>query len=171
MPEEINEKKVKIDKSSRTQLIVFRLGNEDYGLLLDEIKEVVLTPAITPMPQVPNYVKGIANIRGNIISIYDLEEKFGLVDNNGELGRYTLVSESAKFKAGILVKNVPDTLTIDKKNIEEQVGIVQDNAQEGNYIKGIIKLDGRLIILLDLNNAISAKEISGIMNRVKVTRS
>ena len=60
------------------QIVVFRLGQEEYGLPIEQIKEVVITPNITRMPQTPAFVKGVANIRGNVIAILDLEEKFGL---------------------------------------------------------------------------------------------
>lgn len=156
--------------STRTQLIVFRLGTEDFALMLDEIKEVVLTPAVTTIPQTPDYIKGVANIRGSIITIFDLEEKFALAENEGVHGKYTLVSESQKFKIGILVKNVPDTLTVDRKVIEDNVGIVQgDGDENGSYVKGIIKLNEKLVILLDLQKAISEKEVGEVLSRIRVT--
>ena len=58
------------------QLIIFKLAGEEYGLSIDQIKEVVLTPRVAKMPQTPAYIKGVANIRGNIIAIMDLEQKF-----------------------------------------------------------------------------------------------
>jgi purine-binding chemotaxis protein CheW len=100
-------------KHSRTQLIVFKLGKEEYGLTIDQIKEVVLTPTITRMPQTPAYIKGVANIRGNIIAILDLEEKFNITDKSSEgakVGNYTLVVASEEYKIGILVKEVPQYL-------------------------------------------------------------
>ena len=161
---------IKTKTSTRTQLIVFKLGNEEFGLLLDEIKEVVLTPAITAIPQTPDYIKGVANIRGNIISIYDLEQKFGIVKEENDIGRYTLVSENDKFKLGILVKNVPDTLTVEKSTIDENVSVVQGNHDEkSGYVKGIIKVNERLIILLDLINAVSESEVNGILDRVRIS--
>lgn len=146
------------------QLIVFKQGSEEYGLHIDQIKEVVLTPNITKMPQTPSYVKGVANIRGNIIAIVDLEEKFGIQKQEGtehkSTNNYTLVVESEDFKIGVLVQEVPNTLTVSESNIDETVNVVHDNSVEQNYIKGIVKLEDRLIILIDIFRVMSEQEIS-----------
>ncbi len=149
---------------STFQLIVFRQGTEEYGLHIDQIKEVVLTPNVTKMPQTPSYIKGVANIRGNIIAIVDLEEKFGIqkpeTAEQNTAGNYTLVVESEDFKIGILVKEVPNTLTVPESSIDETVNIVHDDLVEQNYIKGIVKLENRLIILIDIFKVMSEQEIN-----------
>ena len=60
------------------QLIVFRLGDEDYGIRIEQVKEVTITPDVARMPKTPLFIKGIANLRGDIIAILDLEERFQL---------------------------------------------------------------------------------------------
>ena len=60
------------------QLIVFRLGDEDYGIRIEQVKEVTITPDVAKMPKTPPFIKGIANLRGDIIAILDLEERFRL---------------------------------------------------------------------------------------------
>ncbi len=155
-------------KYNRQQLIVFKQGNEEYGLVIDQIKEVVLTPNITRMPQTPSYIKGVANIRGNIIAIIDLEEKFGIADKNIEnkkSGNYTLVVESEEFKVGILVREVPNTLTVSTADIDETVNVIQDETQDGNYIKGIVKVNNRLIILIDIFQVMSKNDLSHALKR------
>jgi purine-binding chemotaxis protein CheW len=156
------------EKFNRHQLIVFKQGNEEYGLAIDQIKEVVLTPKITKMPQTPHYVKGVANIRGNIIAIIDLEEKFGIAhktQENHTEGKYTLVVASEEFKVGILVKEVPNTLAVSQADIDETVNIIQDEAQESNYIKGIVKVNNRLIILIDIYQIMSKQELSHVVRK------
>ncbi|MDO1446691.1 chemotaxis protein CheW [Rhodocytophaga aerolata] len=150
-------------KHSRTQLIVFKLGKEEYGLAIDQIKEVVLTPNITRMPQTAPYIKGVANIRGNIIAILDLEEKFGISDKTIDspvVGKYTLVVASEEYKIGILVKEVPNTLSVSKADIDETVSIVHDDKQDSNYIKGIVKVNNRLIILIDIYQIMNKQELA-----------
>jgi purine-binding chemotaxis protein CheW len=136
---------------SSLQIVAFRLGNEEYGLQIDQIKEVVITPGITRIPQTNSYVKGVANIRGNVIAIFDLEERFNLVQEKtaGEK-RYTLVVESEELKVGLLVNNVPNTVTIQSKDLDDTISIVNDSNADTNYIKGIIKTGERLIILIDI---------------------
>lgn len=155
------------------QLIVFKLGEEEYGLHIDQIKEVVRTPAITRLPQTPPYVKGVANIRGNIIAIVDLEEKFGLglAAHAGEgsqpqvAGKYTLVLESEEVKAGILVKEVPNTLNVTMAELEDVANLVNDGSSEQSYIKGIVKRENRLIIMIDIFRVMNGQELAGLFKR------
>lgn len=151
-------------KGQRTlQIVVFKLGNEEYGLHIDQIKEVVITPNITKMPQTPSYVKGVANIRGNVISIFDLEERFDLtrtIQNQGS--RYTLVVESEEVKMGLLVNEVPNTVSVNTSDLDESIGIINDANSESNYIKGIIKTGSRLIILIDIFKVIDLEMNSAI---------
>ncbi len=134
------------------QIVVFKLGNEEYGLHIDQIKEVVLTPNITRMPQTPTFVRGVANIRGNVIAIFDLEDRFSLLKERNEHSahKYTLVVESEDIKLGLLVNEVPNTVSVNAADLDESVGIINDANSETNYIKGIIKSGERLIILIDI---------------------
>lgn len=153
--------------TERRQLIVFKLGAEEYGIYIDQIKEVVLTPHITRMPQTQSYIKGVANIRGNILAIVDLEEKFGIQESAPEAeedtSNYTLVVESQEFKIGILVKEVPNTLTVAKSEIDENVNLMQEGAEDGNYIVGVVKTNERLIVLIDLLKVMKTNELTGIL--------
>lgn len=149
-----------------TQIIVFKLGEEEYGLQIDQIKEVVLTPNITRIPLTSKHIKGVANVRGNILAIIDLEERFGLKSENDNSNitkpNFTLVVESEDFKMGILVREVPNTLAISEKDIDLSPNIIQETSQDKNYIKGIVKKQNRLIILIDVYKIINKEEVSGI---------
>lgn len=142
-----------VDKSTLVQLIVFKLGKEEYALHIDQIKEVVLTPGIAKIPQTPSYIKGVANIRGNVIAIVNLEDKFNLNLEDGVsdgTSNYTLVVESADFKIGILVKEVPNTLTVSENNIDKSSTVLQYSNLDQECIKGIVKSEGRMIIMVDM---------------------
>jgi purine-binding chemotaxis protein CheW len=147
------------DNGRLQQIVVFRLGHEEYGMPIDHIKEVVITPAITRMPQTPSFVRGVANIRGNIIAILDLEEKFGLRSNaesEASGSNFTLVIESEEYKMGILVREVPNTLSVAVSSIEN--AIFTGDQSEQAYITGIVKLDKRLIIMIDIFKVIADQE-------------
>ncbi len=149
----MEEKKANNNTDHRMlQIVVFKLGNEEYGLHIDQIKEVVITPVITKMPQTPDYLKGVANIRGNVIAIFDLEERFGLIKNASteSAHKYTLVVESEDVKLGLLVNEVPNTISVNRSDLDESVGIINDTNTESNYIRGIIRSGDRLIILIDI---------------------
>jgi len=136
------------------QIIVFKLGSEEYGLYIDQIKEVVLTPYITKLPEVADFVKGVANIRGNVISILDLEERFRINKNSENYGKYTLVVASEEFKIGILVKEVPNTLSVSESSIEKSENFKATSTMGEDYIMGVVRMNGRLIILIDIYKVI-----------------
>lgn len=148
-----NEVKKK-EQSQRVQLIIFRMGSEEFGVSIEQIKEIVLTPNIAKMPQAPTYIKGVANIRGNIIAILNLEEKFGISDSSNSIenknSSYTMVLESQTIKAGILVKDVPNTLTISVDDIDNASNFIQLSGVDENCIMGVVKSGERLIIMLDI---------------------
>ena len=167
-------------KSTMQQLIVFRLGGEEYGLAIEQVKEIVVTPHIARIPLMPAYVKGVANVRGNILAIIDLAEKFGLngpqssleIDLAEKFGlnglqpsleeeavkSFILVMESDTLKMCILVREVPSTLSVTHDQIESSPALVHDSGGDNQSIKGIIRVDTRLIILIDIYKIIN-KEI------------
>jgi purine-binding chemotaxis protein CheW len=151
------------DNTTR-QIVVFRLGHEEYGLPIDQIKEVVQTPSVTRMPQTPAYIKGVANIRGNIIAILDLEEKFNIASTGqSEHGNnFTLVIESEDYKMGILVREVPNTLSIKPFQVETSVFM---GDQEQSYITGIVKLEKRLIILIDIFRVLGDRQVQQALKK------
>ena len=156
--------KKEVRTSELSQIIVFKQGEEDYALSIDQIKEVVLTPNITRMPQTPSYIKGVANIRGNIIAILDLEEKFGIKSSvttkDDEGSNFTLVIESEELKIGILVNEVPNTFSVATSEIEEAANVIHNSSMDQNYITGIVKIEDRLIILIDIFKVVNDVDIA-----------
>lgn len=153
------------NSGERTQLIVFKLSDEEYALPIDQIKEVVLTPSVAKVPQTPPYIKGVANIRGNLIAIVDLEEKFGLSNKTmkeAKQSNYTLVIESEDFKIGVLVKEVPNTLNVKVKDIDESSSIMQYSSLDENAMKGIVKVEDRMIIMIDMFSMMQSEEVKNL---------
>lgn len=146
-------------------LIVFKLGAEFYGIRIEQVKEVTLTTNITRMPRTPNFIKGVANIRGDIIAIMDLKERFGIrpvpvaegVDPNVT---YTLVIDAKNYSIGIVVREVPQSLNLSVSKLEKAPSFLQDVAVQENFIEGIAKVDGHLIIVLDMFKILSSDEIN-----------
>ncbi|WP_375435155.1 chemotaxis protein CheW [uncultured Hymenobacter sp.] len=143
------------------QLIVFRLGDEEYGLRIEQVKEVTITPEVARMPKTPPFIKGIANLRGDIIAIVDLEERFGLRPAGQELPAtsYTLAIEAKDYTIGIVVREVPQPLSIPISIIEKAPEFIQDININDKYIEGIAKIDGRIIIVLDMLKLLTPSEI------------
>lgn len=150
------------EHSELMQLIIFKLAGEEYGLSIDQIKEVVLTPRVAKMPQTPPYIKGVANIRGNIIAIMDLEQKFGLGEglSEEETQNYTLVVENEAFKVGILVKEVPNTLTIEVDDIDKASTLIQYSSLDASSLIGVVNVGARMIILIDMIKLIESEGVN-----------
>lgn len=158
----------KKDIGKRMQLIIFKLGGEEYALSIDQIKEVVLTPRIAKMPQTPSYIKGVANIRGNIIAILDLEEKFGIEQSRDaalQNFHYTLVIESELYKAGFLVREVPNTLSILSSDIETSSSFIQSYSIDENCLQGVVKSGERLIILIDMIRLMESTNVNNLVTK------
>jgi len=162
----------KKDVGKRIQLIIFKLGSEEYALPIDQIKEVVLTPRIAKMPQTPVYIKGVANIRGSIIAILDLEQKFGIEkqekNNSGVASHYTLVVESDTYKVGVLVKEVPNTLTINISEIDRASNFIQYSSLDESCIQGVVKSGERLIILVDMIRLMETENINSTVAKALI---
>ncbi len=145
------------------QLIIFKLNGAEYALPIDQVKEVVLTPSIARIPHTESYIKGVANIRGTIITIMDLEERFKLgssQDASGNSYNYTLFIESDNQKVGVLVKEVPNTLTVRESEIDRSSGIMQYSSLDVDCIEGIVKIGDRLIVLIDFFKMTGIPEIA-----------
>ena len=148
-----------VSKGAAIQLIVFQLGEEEYALPISQIKEVVHTPPVTPMPQTPRYIQGVANIRGNVIAMVDLEEKLGKRSTAvaiEEFG-YTLVVSSEELHMGILVRELPNTLTVYESDMSDPGNLFQDAGGQ-SYIKGIVKLPNRLLLHIDITRLMKGAE-------------
>ncbi|MBF9255617.1 purine-binding chemotaxis protein CheW [Pontibacter sp. 172403-2] len=145
-------------------LIVFRLGTEKYGIKIEQVKEVTVTPSVTRMPRTPAFIKGVANIRGDIIAIMDLEERFGIrpaplsPEANPNI-TYTLVIEAKDYKIGVVVKEVPQSLNLAMSKINKTPAFLQDINIQESYIEGIAKVGGRLIIVLDMLKILTSDEV------------
>ena len=167
-PVEPAEKPVKSANQALEQnihLIVFKLGTEEYGIRIEQVKEVTVTPEIARMPKTPPFIKGVANVRGDILAIMDLEERFGikpsLVDDQARntYSSYTLVVEAKDYVIGVVVREVPQSLTLPVSRIDRSPSFLQDLNVHQHYIEGIGKLDNRIIIMLDMNRILNQQEI------------
>ncbi|MBX0332018.1 chemotaxis protein CheW [Pontibacter sp. HSC-14F20] len=161
-----NQKLAKAEavKEEMIHLIVFKLGAEEYGIKIEQVKEVTVTPNVTRMPRTPDFIKGVANIRGDIIAIMNLEERFGirpvpLADDLNPRITYTLVIEAKEYSIGVIVREVPQSLNLSMTKIDKAPSFLQDININENYIEGIAKVNNRLIIVLDMYKILTQDEI------------
>lgn len=154
------------------QLIVFNLGNEEYGIRIENVKEVTVVHEISQIPRTPYYIKGVSSIRGEIIAIMDLEKRFGLTTGTASSnGRsYILVVENDEQSIGILVNEVPHSVSIPLSQIDRTPNVIQEVDIAEVFIEGIGKLaSGRLIIILDILNILEQKETQKETDKTSTT--
>ncbi len=140
------------------QYCVFRTNKEEYAIPIDLVKEVVKFSKPAPLPQVPSYIIGMTNIRGNVYGILDIEKFFGL--DVFAVHNYLLVLDHELFKMTIGIPEVPDSLIISEDEIETlSSSTVKSNVGQ-KYIKGVIKKDQRMIIVFDIEGIISSEKFT-----------
>ena len=146
-----------IEENTRL-LVVFPVGKEEYAMEIDHIKEVVPAPEISPIPQSENYIKGVANVRGTVLAIIDLAVKFGLKGQNkiSDETNYVIVINSEEIKVAVASSQVPETLIIKESKIDGAENIMRKAKGEQAFIKGVIKHDDRMIILLNVLEMVTA---------------
>ena len=135
----------------RMQIVVFPVEGEEYAFDIGKVKEVVSTPQIAAVPHVADYIQGVANIRGNVMAIIDLRKKLGfeVSDDNHHL-QYLMVINDEKYQIAFAVRQVPETMVINKSEISRHDSVMMKNVDEQKFLKGIIKRDNRMIMLLDI---------------------
>ncbi len=141
------------------QLVNFRLRDEEFGLDIGSVREITRVTDITHIPEAPSFIYGVTNLRGQVIAVIDLAKQFGLAPQQ-ELPETAkiVVTEIKGQTVGMLVDEVPEVLKIADENIEPAPELVQTEVRT-DYIKGVGKLDNRLIILLDLEKLLAPHEV------------
>ncbi len=140
------------------QLVNFRLRDEEFGLDIGSVREITRVTDITHIPEAPSFIYGVTNLRGQVIAVIDLAKQFGLAPQQDlpETAKI-VVTEIKGQTVGMLVDEVPEVLKIADENIEPAPELVQTEVRT-DYIKGVCKLDNRLIILLDLEKLLAPHE-------------
>jgi len=141
------------------QLGVFGLGKEEFGIDISRVREIVKLQNITTIPQSMDFVEGIVNLRGQIVPIVDLCKRFLVADRSESVDaeRRIIVVNMSGQNIGILVDGVSEILRIPDEAIEPTPPIVASGVSS-DFIRGVAKVEGRLIIFLDLDRIFSAEE-------------
>jgi purine-binding chemotaxis protein CheW len=142
------------------QVVGFRIGRETFGLPIELVREIVRVPEITSVPNAPDYIEGVINLRGRIIPIVDLRKRFGEKQFEPHKTNRIVVVELETRAIGLLVNSASEVLRIPPSEIEEPHNVFKEG--ELNYITGVGKLKGRLVILLDLHKILQRGELQRI---------
>ena len=144
--------------------LTFALGQEEYGLEILKVREIIGYIDVTAVPQTPHYVKGVVNLRGQVIPVIDLRAKFGMETTEITSQTCIIVVEIAQdgrtFSTGIAVDRVQEVLDISGDNIESapQFGSSVDTS----FILGIAKIGQSVKILLDIDRVLAGEGLAGL---------
>ncbi len=138
------------------QLVIFELGNEQFGIEIADVEGIVKMQEITKIPYSPPYMEGITNLRGAVLPVICLKKRFGLPSEEVTRETRIITVSMDGVKMGMIVSAVTEVLTIDDSVIELPQGMISNVNAE--FIMGVAKIDKRLVILLDLGKVLSAEE-------------
>jgi purine-binding chemotaxis protein CheW len=139
------------------QLVSFRLGNEEYAVEITKVREIILMGEITRAPQTPTYVKGLINLRSMVIPIIDLRLRFGLPEMDATTESRIMVMNVGGKTIGIIVDAVSEVLRVAKAQIAPPPPTIAGPGRE--FLIGLVKLDHRLLILLDVDHILNEDEV------------
>lgn len=137
------------------QLVSFVVENEEFGVDILKVQEIIRTVEITRVPKSPAFVEGVINLRGKIVPVIDLRRRFGIEKKAHDNETRIIVVELPEKVVGFLVDKVKEVIRVEKSVIEPTELTTNVNA---NYITGVAKLQDRLLILLDLDKVLSNEE-------------
>ncbi|OPY17942.1 MAG: purine-binding chemotaxis protein [Methanomethylovorans sp. PtaU1.Bin093] len=157
MPELALKKETGLKKETRSeellQLVVFQLGEEEFGLDIMQVQEIIRIPEITRIPHSPDYVKGVINLRGKIITVINLDTRFGMEQKVHDDNSRIIVAEVDENVVGMVVDSVSEVLRLPLSTVEPVPEIISTKIN-ANYLKGVGKLEDRMLILLDITKVI-----------------
>src|SRR5438045_7519614 len=130
------------------QVVGFRIGEETFGVRIGAVREIVRVPEITSVPNAPDTIEGVINLRGKIIPVMDLRKRFGHCEIQPDKKSRILVVELDGKLVGLIVHSASEALKIPPSEIESPGSVFADS--ESSYLTGVRKLMSRLIILLEL---------------------
>ncbi len=145
--------------------LTFALSNEEYGIEILRVREIIGLMDITTVPQTPDYMKGVINLRGKVIPVIDLRLKFSMQEEIHTQETCVIVVEVNNTSIGIIVDSVSEVLDIKSGKIEETPSFGQ--GIDTNFIMGLGKVKEQIIILLDIESVLSSNELEMVEQLVK----
>ena len=140
------------------QLVTFSIADEEFGVDILKVQEIIRTMEISKVPRSPDFVEGVINLRGKVIPIIDLRRRFGLAHKQHDKNTRIIVIEMTDVIVGFVVDAVSEVLRIPTSTVEPPPPVVA--GMDSEYISGVGKLEGSLLILLDLDKLLSSDDMA-----------
>ncbi len=142
-----------------TEWVTFHLGDEKYGINVAMVREVLKVTEIAPVPGAPYYVLGIINLRGNVVTVIDTRNRFGLTSVEADDATRIVIIERDGHVVGMVVDSVSEVANLRESEIEFAPNVGND--ESAKYIQGVSNQDDELLILIDLEKLFTLEEMSG----------
>jgi purine-binding chemotaxis protein CheW len=152
-------------KEDILQLVTFALGNEEYAVDILKVQEINRMSEIAKVPNAPPYVKGVINLRGRVIPVISLRQRFGLSEKESDDKSRIMIMDIQGITLGVVVDAVSEVLRVPSNVVEDTPPMATDISTE--FIKGIAKLEDRLIILIDMDKLVEKSESTAMLNATK----
>lgn len=136
--------------------VVFRLDNEEYGVDIIKVNGIEKYQEITKVPNAPEYIEGMINLRGEVLPIFSLRKKFNLTEKEYDEETRIIVAMTNDIKVGMIVDSVSEIMNIEADQVETVPKLVA--GIDRRYIKSIAKVDTRMIVLVDVDLLIDDEE-------------
>ena len=160
--EELEDMSLEISYSEGTRLITFILGEEKYGLDILKVRELISFPeGLTRIPGMPDYIIGMFNLRGLVIPVMDLREKFKMSSEERHEFSVIIIVEVDNKNIGLTVDSVSDVIFVKEENIQETTDLAVN--VDTNFIKGVAKTKDEMVILLDIDYLLSKEEFDTLI--------
>lgn len=150
-----------------TQYLSFNLGKDRFALEIAPIREIIEYPGLTGIPMTPSFMRGVINLRGSVVPVIDLSARFGREPT--DVGRRTCVvivevnavAQAAPISIGILVDGVNAVMDVESEQVEgrPEFGL----ALRADFIRGMIKQDGRFMVILDVDRILATDELEQLV--------
>jgi purine-binding chemotaxis protein CheW len=140
-----------------TQLVSFHLDNEEYGVEVLKVREIIRMVNITHMPNTPPYVEGIINLRGKVIPIISIRKRFGLMDTETNNQTRVIIMDVGGELLGFTVDSVSEVIRVSASEIQPSPSVASGGIGQ-EYIAGVINHGERLLVLLNLDLMFSSEE-------------
>lgn len=141
----------------RLQMINFTLGGDEYAVEIQKVREVINFHELTPLPKAPSFVKGIINLRGEVIPVIDLRDKLGLAREAYSVLTNLIIVEIGRKAVGVVVDEVRHVIRLDPAEVAPSPPFI--GGLSGKYVSGVAKLGERLVVVLDMERILSASEL------------
>jgi len=153
----------KQEKGDDRQLVIFKIAGEEFGVDINEVKEIIRWTDVTRIPNTESYIKGVINLRGSIVVVNDLAMKMGLPSKEIDDDTRILVVEVGANTVGMIVDSATEVLRLDAEKVKAAPSMITSNI-DSNFIDGVgVLSEDRLLTLLDLAKVMESKDFERIL--------